>query len=379
MSQCFLNAPIQSVQRGCRGQTRTAYGANSFRHAKLQAISSSKASRSSSFAGRSLHAKYSYKVARQQHPLADAVTCQAAAEKMVIAVTGATGLVGSRLVSRLSAQGHTVRVLTRNPDKARGKLPYARLRFYNIQQQLQEALQGATGVVNLAGEPIATRWSASLKREIKASRVTTTTNLAEAINGLPEADRPQVLCSASAVGYYGNSQNQTFNESSNSGGDYLAEVCRDWEAAAEQAKTKRVVIMRTGIVLAKEGGALAKMLPIFNIFAGGPLGNGQQWCSWVHRDDLVNLYIEALQNSAFNGTYNATAPNPVRMSELCSSLGRVLGRPSWLPVPEFALQSVLGEGASVVLEGQKVISSRTQDAGFTFRYKSLQDALLNFQ
>ncbi|KAL0042688.1 hypothetical protein WJX79_007833 [Trebouxia sp. C0005] len=294
---------------------------------------------------------------------------------MVIAVTGATGLVGSRLVSRLSAQGHTVRVLTRNPDKARSKLPYARLQFFNIGQQLPDALKGATGVVNLAGEPIATRWSASLKREIKASRVNITAHLADAINALPEPERPEVICSASAVGYYGNSQSQTFNESSTSGRDYLAEVCRDWENAAQQAKTKRVVIVRTGIVLAKEGGAMAKMLPIFNIFAGGPLGNGQQWCSWIHRDDLVNLYIEALQNSSFKGTYNATAPNPVRMSELCSSLGRVLGRPSWLPVPEFALQTLLGEGAKVVLEGQRVLPARAQEQGFGFKFDDVDLAV----
>lgn len=294
---------------------------------------------------------------------------------MVIAVTGATGLVGSRLVSRLSAQGHTVRILTRNVDKARSQLPYARLQFYNIQRQLSDALKGATGVVNLAGEPIATRWSASLKREIKNSRVITTAKLAEAINALPEAERPEVICSASAVGYYGNSQSQTFNESSTSGRDYLAEVCRDWENAAKQSKTKRVVIVRTGIVLAKEGGAMAKMLPIFNIFAGGPLGTGQQWCSWIHRDDLVNLYIEALQNSSFDGTYNATAPNPVRMSELCSSMGRVLGRPSWLPVPEFALQTLLGEGAKVVLEGQRVLPARAQEQGFDFKFDDVDIAV----
>ncbi|DBB05970.1 TPA: hypothetical protein ACH3X3_009963 [Trebouxia sp. C0006] len=344
-------------------------------HARPHAFRTSKlTSKTGGIAGRCLHSK-SHTSHYDSTRTPGVVLCQAASEKMVIAVTGATGLVGSRLVSRLSAQGHTVRVLTRNPDKARSKLPYARLQFFNIGQQLPDALKGATGVVNLAGEPIATRWSASLKREIKASRVNITAHLADAINALPEAERPEVICSASAVGYYGNSQSQTFNESSTSGRDYLAEVCRDWENAAQQAKTKRVVIVRTGIVLAKEGGAMAKMLPIFNIFAGGPLGNGQQWCSWIHRDDLVNLYIEALQNSSFRGTYNATAPNPVRMSELCSSLGRVLGRPSWLPVPEFALQTLLGEGAKVVLEGQRVLPARAQEQGFDFEFDDVDLAV----
>eukprot|EP00891_Asterochloris_glomerata_P009078 jgi/Astpho2/9078/fgenesh1_pm.00133_%23_45_t len=295
-------------------------------------------------------------------------------EKQTITVTGATGLVGSRLVAKLASQGNTVRVLSRNPDKARNKLQYPRVEFYPF-SRMADALKGSDGVINLAGEPISTRWSEGLKREIKRSRVGLTQQLVEAINSLPQGERPKVLCSASAVGFYGSSLSQTFKEGSNSGNDYLAEVCREWEAAAQGAQIDRVVVVRTGIVLAKEGGAMAKMTPVFQIFAGGPLGSGQQWMSWIHRDDLVSFYVEALQNSAYSGVYNATAPNPVRMAELCSSLGSVLGRPSWLPVPEFALQTLLGEGASVVLDGQRVLPTRAQEAGFPFQYQQVDDAL----
>lgn len=293
---------------------------------------------------------------------------------MTVAITGATGLVGSRLVAKLSSQGHTVRILTRNVSSARSKLPYGRLEFF-APEEWASAFDGTTGVVNLAGEPIATRWSASHKAEIKRSRIATTQTVAEAINALPAERRPGVLVSTSAVGYYGVSDNETFSENSSSGSDFLSEVCREWEAVADSAKVDRKVIVRFGIVLAKEGGALAKMLPVFNVFAGGPLGSGRQWFSWIHRDDLVALIMEALQNPDYSGVYNGTAPNPVRMSELCSQLGSVLGRPSWLPVPDFALQTLLGEGAGVVLDGQRVLPTRVQEAGFKFKFPEVAAAL----
>ncbi|GFR53108.1 hypothetical protein Agub_g15817 [Astrephomene gubernaculifera] len=307
--------------------------------------------------------------------------CQAnKGEKMTVAVTGATGLVGSRLVAKLAAAGHKVRVLTRNPATARAKLGYPGLEFFGPGEWAR-GVEGATGVVNLAGEPIATRWTEELKRSIKSSRVGTTTALVDAIKAAPEERRPQVLVSASAVGYYGISQSATYSEDSPSGSDYLAEVCRAWEAAAEGAAAAgvRVAILRIGIVLAPEGGALGKMLPVFQIFAGGPLGSGKQWMSWIHRDDLVDLILQALSNPSFSGVYNATAPKPVRMSELCSVLGNILGRPSWLPVPDFALMTLLGEGASVVLEGQRVLPTRTQAAGYRFRYSDIGDALRNLR
>lgn len=237
--------------------------------------------------------------------------------------------------------------------------------------------QGSTAVVNLAGEPIANRWTPELKVEIKRSRVTATKKIVAAINALPAGSRPKVLVSSSAVGFYGASDSATFDESSPSGRDYLAEVCREWEGAANEAQVDRKVIVRTGIVLAREGGALGRMLPVFQLFAGGPLGSGRQWFSWIHRDDLVSMMVEAVKNPAYAGVINGTAPAPVRMSEMCSALGDVLGRPSWLPVPDFALQTLLGEGAQVVLDGQKVLPTRTQALGFKYKYASIRDALRN--
>ncbi|KAG2424813.1 hypothetical protein HXX76_014235 [Chlamydomonas incerta] len=301
-------------------------------------------------------------------------------EKLTIAVTGATGLVGSRLVAKLAAAGHKVRVLTRNTGSARAKLTYPGLEFFGPAEWAR-GVEGAYGVVNLAGEPIATRWTDDLKKAIKSSRVGATTAVVNAIKAAPADKRPKVLVSASAVGYYGISQTATYSEDSPSGNDYLAEVCRAWEAAALEAQSAgvRVVIARIGIVLAPEGGALGKMLPVFQIFAGGPLGSGKQWMSWIHRDDLVDLITQALTNPAYAGVYNATAPKPVRMSELCSALGNMLGRPSWLPVPEFALMTLLGEGASVVLDGQRVMPTRTQAAGYRFKYADIGDALRNLR
>ncbi|EFN59354.1 hypothetical protein CHLNCDRAFT_10342, partial [Chlorella variabilis] len=292
-----------------------------------------------------------------------------------VAVAGATGLVGGALVKQLLAEGYAVRVLTRNVVAARGKLPYPGLQFV-APAQWSAAVCGTTAVVNLAGEPIATRWTSAIKAEVKRSRVAVTSQLAAAINACPSEQRPKVLVNSSAVGYYGNSESQTFSEASQPGRDYLAEVCREWEAAAGQAQT-RVVVLRTGIVLAREGGALGRMVPVFQIFAGGPLGSGRQWCSWIHRDDVTAMVLEAIRNDSWQGVYNATAPNPVRMGELCSALGSVMGRPSLVPVPDFALRTLLGEGASVVLEGQRVVPTRAQDAGFKFRYTQVGDALRN--
>jgi len=307
-----------------------------------------------------------------------AVTASASAadSKGAIAITGATGLIGTRLVEALRSQGYAVRVLTRNPASARSKLRQVPgLEFFGS-SQWTAAIKGTIAVVNLAGEPIATRWTPELKAEIKQSRVRVTTALADAINALPENERPGVLISSSAVGYYGANDTSTFNESSGPGSDYLSEVCKEWEAAANKAQT-RVVILRTGIVLSRDGGALSKMIPVFQIFAGGPLGSGRQWCSWIHRDDIVGMILAAMNDTKWSGVYNATAPNPVRMGELCSELGAVMGRPSFFPVPDFALKTLLGEGARVVLDGQRVVPARAQEVGFAFKYTKVQDALRN--
>ncbi|CAG9461846.1 unnamed protein product [Pedinophyceae sp. YPF-701] len=298
--------------------------------------------------------------------------------KMTVAITGGTGLVGTRLTQRLAAEGHAVRILTRNPDSARTKFAGVRNVSCHAPSEWAAAIKGSTGVVNLAGEPIATRWNEGVKKEIRDSRLNATRKLVDAINACPEGERPEVLVSSSAVGFYGTSDTNTYDETSAPGSDFLAKLCVEWEAEANKSSTARTVIVRTGIVLAAEGGALGKMLPVFQVFAGGPLGSGSQWFSWIHRDDLVGIMVKALEDKSFaSGVYNGTAPNPVRMSEMCDSLGRVIGRPSWLPVPEFALQTLLGEGAMVVLDGQKVVPAATEKAGYQFKYADIDAAVRN--
>lgn len=301
---------------------------------------------------------------------------------MKVVVTGATGFVGSRLVERLHQEGHRVLVLTRNTTSARKVFPEAA--FPNVEivaytptvsGAWQNAVAGSDGVVNLAGEPIAEeRWTPAHKQEILNSRQLGTQKIVEAIrNANP---KPTVLVNASAIGYYGTSETATFDETSPAGNDFLAQVCQAWEAEATKVKDAgvRLVILRLGIVLGL-GGALAKMITPFKLFAGGPIGSGRQWFSWIHLDDLVDLILQALTKPEMEGVYNGTAPHPVRMNELSQTMGEVMSRPSWLPVPAFALEALLGDGAKVVLEGQQVIPKRTLASGFDYKYHHLQPAL----
>lgn len=300
---------------------------------------------------------------------------------MKIAITGATGLVGSRLVAQLKQKGHQILVFTRNPNKVQKVFPassFANLEVVQYQPQAsgswQQKISGCDAVINLAGEPIAERWSPQQKQAIMESRQLGTRKLVEAIAMAEQ--KPQVLVSGSAIGYYGTSETTTFDETSDPGSDFLAQVCQNWEAEAQKVKEHgvRLVILRIGIVLAN-GGALGKMIGPFKMFAGGPIGNGKQWFSWIHRDDLVNLICQAVEQPEMLGVYNATAPNPVRMGKLCQILGEVLNRPSWLPVPDFVLEVLLGDGAIVVLEGQQVLPKQTQQIGFSYQYPELKPAL----
>jgi len=301
---------------------------------------------------------------------------------MKVAIAGATGFVGSRLVEKLQAAGHQVVVLSRDAAKAGRVFPasaYPNLEVvaYTPAESgdWQKSIAGCDAVVNLAGVPIAEeRWTEARQQAILDSRKLTTEKLVEAIvNANP---KPSVFVSASAIGYYGTSETAEFDENSPAGNDFLATVCKEWEAAAQPAKNAgtRLAILRLGIVLGM-GGALAKMLPAFKLFAGGPIGTGKQWFSWVHREDVVDLILYTLQNPQVEGVLNATAPNPVRMNELCETLGAVLSRPSWLPVPGFALELLLGDGAKVVLEGQKVLPKQTLASGFQYQYPTLKLAL----
>ncbi|HEY9889729.1 MAG TPA: TIGR01777 family oxidoreductase [Candidatus Obscuribacterales bacterium] len=302
---------------------------------------------------------------------------------MKVAITGGTGFVGSHLVKALHQVGHELVVLTRDVNRARRLFPAVTFPKVTLiaydpltSGAWQGAISGCEGVVNLAGAPISERWSAAHKKAILDSRKIGTEKLVEAIAQAPV--KPQVLVSASAIGYYGTSQTATFDESSPPDDrNFLSQVCQAWETAAAGVKEipgVRLVIPRIGIVLGN-GGALGRMLTPFQLFAGGPIGSGRQWFSWIHIDDLVAVLTQALTDPTMTGVYNATAPNPVPMTAACEALGKALNRPSWLPVPDFVIEALLGDGAIVVLEGQKVLPQHLQASGFTYQYPTVEQAM----
>lgn len=301
---------------------------------------------------------------------------------MKIVITGATGFVGTRLVKKLSQLGHEILIFSRNIERAKRIFPLTSFPTVTIINYVptqsgswQEKLSGYDAVINLAGEPIAEhKWTPEQKKILLESREIGTAKIVEAIANAD--DQPKVLINASAIGYYGTSETKTFDENSPSGNDFLAEICQKWENSAKKVEelSVRLVIFRFGIILGN-GGALAKMIPPFRLFAGGPIGSGKQWFSWIHREDVVDLLILALNRADIQGIFNATAPSPVRMNTLCDVLGKVMGRPSWLPVPDFALQLLLGDGAKVVLEGQEVLPKATQALGYEFKFSQIEPAL----
>lgn len=301
---------------------------------------------------------------------------------MKVAVTGATGFVGTRLVQSLQHDQQEVLVLTRQLAHGQRAFPASTFPKVRVVEYTplklgpwQEAIAGCDAVVNLAGAPIAeSRWTEKRKHDILESRQLGTRVLVEAI--AQANPKPAVLVNSSAIGYYGTSETAIFDEASTPGDDFLAQVCQAWEAEAQQVTQSgtRLVILRTGIVLGM-GGAIAKMLPPFQMFAGGPIGSGRQWFSWIHIDDLVALIRRAIADPALEGTFNATAPNPVRMSEFCQTLGEAMQRPSWLPVPDFALNLLLGDASIVVLEGQQVLPKRTLETGFQYQYTTIKPAI----
>jgi uncharacterized protein (TIGR01777 family) len=299
---------------------------------------------------------------------------------MRVAVTGGTGFIGSALCRAFLADGHTVRVLSRDPASAQRKLGTgveAVAWTTGLPRTAAAALEGVDAIVNLAGEPIAgRRWSSAQKERIHASRVDGTRELVQAMKLLNP--RPPVLLSASATGYYGPLGEQPVDESAPAGRDFLGQVCQEWEQAALAAEGDgtRVALVRTGIVLGPDGGALAKLLPPFKMFVGGPLGDGRQGFPWVHLDDVVGIYRWALTADLAAGPLNATGPELLDNRQFSVVLGRVLGRPSFLPAPGFALKLLLGEMAQpLLLQGQKVAPTRTQALGYSFRYQTAEAAL----
>lgn len=296
---------------------------------------------------------------------------------MKVTVTGATGMIGSRLVAALQRRGDEVMVLSRDPQRARDKLGAVDARGWDPKggPAPADALAGRDAVVHLAGEEVAQRWTAKAKRVIRASREEGTRNL---VAGLGAADpRPGALVSASAVGYYGHRGDERLDESAAPGDDFLAQVCVAWEREATAAADlgMRVVSVRTGVVLDKAGGALRKMLPPFRLGVGGPVAGGDQYMPWIHADDLIAVYLAAVDNGEWSGAFNASAPEPVTNKEFSGALGRALHRPAFVPVPAIALRILYGGMASVVTEGQRAVPDHALERGFAFRYLDLDEAL----
>lgn len=293
---------------------------------------------------------------------------------MKIVIAGGSGFIGEPLCRQLLANGHEVVVLSRNPKSVaagRGLVWDAR-----SQGAWTTELANADAIVNLAGENIGEgRWTDERKRRMVDSRLNATNALVEALRRA--SPRARAFVSASAVGYYGPRGDEEIDESIGPGADFLSDVCRQWEGAARAAESlARLVIVRIGIVLDPEGGALKKMLLPFRLFAGGKFGSGKQWMSWITRDDLLRLFVWAIENDRARGVYNATAPNPVRNEEFTKTLGRVLHRPAIAPAPAFALRLALGEMAdALLLTGQRVMPRRAGEGGFTFEHERLEPAL----
>jgi uncharacterized protein (TIGR01777 family) len=296
---------------------------------------------------------------------------------MKIIVSGGTGFIGRRLVDSLLKDGHYVAIWSRNPGHERRTAVEA-FRWDPLEGEPQEeSLNGFDAVVHLAGELVAQRWDAEVKRKIRDSRILGTRRLVSAISKVKH--KPAALICSSAVGYYGSRGDEVLSESSAPGKCFLADVCAAWEQEADAARTLglRVAKIRTGIVLGRDGGALQKMLPAFHVFAGGILGSGKQWMSWIHERDLVAMYQFAVKGGAVEGALNGTAPNPVTNATFTAELGRVLHRPAFLRVPEFALRVLFGEMAGMVLEGQRALPVAAKDLGFSWKYERLEEALHN--
>ena len=306
---------------------------------------------------------------------------------MKILITGGSGFVGRRVCELLLAKGHSLVILTRGqPQTQSSQLTQPGLASHLAAGQTLESctlingqlppglLEGIDGIVNLAGEPLASgRWTAAKKRRILESRVNLTRQLVDAVAG----KGIRVLVNASATGYYGIHETGPVSESSPPGDDFLARVCIAWEAEAQRAESwgVRTVRVRIGLVIGRGAPALRMMALPFRLFAGGPLGSGRQWFPWIHRDDLARLIVLALEDDSFQGPVNAVSPENVRQREVSQVIGQVLHRPSWLPVPAFALRLLFGEQAQVLLEGQGVVPEQLALHGFTYAFPDLKSAL----
>ncbi|MBI5098995.1 MAG: TIGR01777 family protein [Nitrospirae bacterium] len=290
---------------------------------------------------------------------------------MNILITGGTGFIGAPLSRELIKSGHTVFITTRRLSGSKEKLTW------NPPDLIPpDGISNFDAVINLAGEPIAPgRWTNKRKKLIMSSRINTTDALVQSMR--ISNPKPKVLISASAIGYYGAHGDEFVTEDTPPSSDFLAEVCKAWEKEALKAEELgvRVVLMRTGGVLESDGGALPQMMIPFRFFLGGPIGNGKQWFSWIHRDDVVGIIKYALENETVSGPVNATAPAPVTNMDFSAALGKALNRPSWLSVPGFIVKLTLGELGSVLMTGQRVLPEKALNAGYQFKYTEVKDAL----
>jgi hypothetical protein len=295
---------------------------------------------------------------------------------MTIAITGASGFIGRRLMKTLAGANHTIRVLSRHAGT--NLPPGVQLHVWDAMkgQPPEASLEGADAVVHLAGEPIAQRWNEEVKQKIRDSRTTGTRNLVQALTTLRQ--RPAVLVCGSAIGYYGSRGDEVLTETSAPGKGFMADVCVAWEKEADLAESLgiRLVKLRTGVVLGAHGGALAKMLAPFKAGMGGKLGNGEQWMSWIHLDDLAGIIQHAMDNP-LRGAVNGTSPNPVVNADFTKALGHALGRPAVVPIPGFTLKFMFGEMSEVMLASQRVLPKAVEAAGYTFRYPQVDAALAN--
>jgi hypothetical protein len=300
---------------------------------------------------------------------------------MKLIITGATGFIGAVLIERLRKQSHSLVLLSRRPRRQHSSAHQEWLTWEpGSRGEWDQAIDGADGIINLAGEPIAAkRWTKVQKERLRSSRIDSTRSL---VNAMAKAKvKPKFMISSSAVGYYGSRGDETLTEESPPGNDFLSRLCVEWEDEARKAEGYgvRLALLRTGIVLGKGKGALAKMVPPFKMFLGGRLGSGRQWMPWIHIDDEVGLIQFLIETDKARGAFNATAPNPVTMSEFSNALGKVLNRPSWAPVPASALTLLLGEMADMLVAGQRALPAAAQRLGFQFKHKNVGNALASLE